>query len=75
MKRKADVEVSTNGKTSKRARSDEEVKKDFRKDLFDSAVLEHHRSEYANSAPYDIPRYAIDFRVSTCIDPYMLSTT
>lgn len=75
MKRKAGGEVSTNGKSNKRARSDEDVKRDFRKDLFDSSVLEHHRSEYANSTPYDIPRRAIDCYISTCIELYVLSTT
>lgn len=50
MKRKN--EAPANGKAKKRAISDDEAHKNFRKGLFDAAVLEGYTKYYATSQPY-----------------------
>jgi len=50
MKRKNDA--AANGSSKKRAISDEEAHKNFRKGLFSSDVLQSYTKEYAASEPY-----------------------
>ncbi|TGO12816.1 hypothetical protein BTUL_0082g00620 [Botrytis tulipae] len=58
MKRKADTQSNgQNGKSilkkrAKKALSDEDARKSFRKGLFDKEVLKKYTKEYANSEPY-----------------------
>ena len=49
MKRKN--EAPANGKSKKRAISDEEAHQNFRKGLFDSSVLDNYTKYYADSQP------------------------
>ncbi|GME54456.1 Oxoglutarate/iron-dependent oxygenase [Neofusicoccum parvum] len=51
-KRKAEDSAVANGKSKKRALSDEEAQSNFRKGLFDTKVLEDYQSQYAKSQPY-----------------------
>lgn len=50
MKRKNDAPA--NGKSKKRAISDDEAQRNFRKGLFDSKVLKDYSQQYAKSEPY-----------------------
>ncbi|KAF7899031.1 uncharacterized protein EAF01_008244 [Botrytis porri] len=58
MKRKADTQANgQNGKSilkkrAKKALSDEDARKSFRKGLFDKEVLKKYTKDYANSEPY-----------------------
>lgn len=52
-KRKAEGPAVANGKSKKRALSDEEARSNFRKGLFDTKVLEDYQKQYAESQPYD----------------------
>ncbi|OMP87587.1 PKHD-type hydroxylase TPA1 [Diplodia seriata] len=51
-KRKAEGPAAINGKSKKRALSDEEARSNFRKGLFDTKVLEDYQKQYAESQPY-----------------------
>ncbi|KAB2572569.1 Prolyl 3,4-dihydroxylase TPA1 [Lasiodiplodia theobromae] len=51
-KRKAEGPAVANGKSKKRALSDEEARSNFRKGLFDTKVLEDYQKQYAESQPY-----------------------
>ncbi|OJD33763.1 2-oxoglutarate and fe dioxygenase domain containing protein 1 [Diplodia corticola] len=51
-KRKAEGPAAVNGKSKKRALSDEEARSNFRKGLFDTKVLEDYQQQYAESQPY-----------------------
>jgi hypothetical protein len=50
MKRKSEAPV--NGKSKKRAISDDEAHKNFRKGLFDTTALKNYTDSYAASQPY-----------------------
>ena len=50
MKRKS--EAHANGKSKKRAISDDEARDNFRRGLFDSKVLQDYTDAYAASQPY-----------------------
>ena len=50
MKRKSEARV--NGKSKKRAISDDEAHKNFRKGLFDTTVLKDYTDSYTASQPY-----------------------
>lgn len=50
MKRKSTAQP--NGKSKKRAISDDEAHANFRRGLFDSSVLADYTSNYAKSQPY-----------------------
>lgn len=52
-KRKAEGPAVANGKSKKRALSDEEARSNFRKGLFDTKVLGDYQKQYAESQPYD----------------------
>lgn len=50
MKRKS--EARANGKSKKRAISDDDAHENFRKGLFDTTVLKNYTDSYAASQPY-----------------------
>ena len=50
MKRKSEARV--NGKSKKRAISDDKAHENFRKGLFDTTVLKNYTDSYAASQPY-----------------------
>ncbi|KAF2836474.1 hypothetical protein M501DRAFT_1007199 [Patellaria atrata CBS 101060] len=66
MKRKASEGAITNGKSKKRAISDEEAQSKFRKGLFDTKVLEQYTDSYKISEPY---KHAV---ISNLIDDTLL---
>lgn len=51
MKRKSDEKHVANGKVKKRALSEDDVKYNFRTDLFDTKILEKYKSDYVVSEP------------------------
>jgi hypothetical protein len=62
MKRKS--EAHANGKSKKRAISDDEAHDNFRKGLFDTAALKDYTDSYAASQPYvHVPAYPTAFLV------------
>ncbi|KAH7064522.1 Oxoglutarate and iron-dependent oxygenase degradation C-term-domain-containing protein [Macrophomina phaseolina] len=65
-KRKADDTGAINGKSKKRALSDEEARSNFRKGLFDTKVLEDYQKQYAESQPY---KHAV---IQNLVDPQLL---
>lgn len=51
VKRKAQDNPAANGKSKKRALSDDEARSNFRKGLFDTKVLGDYQNQYAESQP------------------------
>jgi hypothetical protein len=57
MKRKNDAPA--NGKSKKRAISDDEAQRNFRKGLFDPKVLKDYSQQYAKSEPYACDHFSM----------------